>query len=60
MIGFECPWCDQRVTLHRDALASGSITCLACQTQVDLVVGPVTAVWPGREPDREMELLPAA
>lgn len=46
MIGFECLWCDQRVTIHPDALASGTITCPACLTQVDLVVGPIATMSP--------------
>lgn len=60
MIGFDCLWCDQRVTLHPDALAAGSITCPACRTEVDLVVGPLIAVRPMRVPATEIEMLPAA
>ena len=48
MIGFDCLWCDQQVTLHPDDLAAGAITCPARQTQVDLAVGPAAAVTPLR------------
>jgi hypothetical protein len=60
MIGFECLWCDQQVTFHPDALAAGSITCPACLTQVDLVVGPVAAASPVRSPGTGMDLPLAA
>jgi len=60
MIGFDCLWCDQQVTLHPDELAAGTITCPACQTQVDLVVGPATAVSPLRQAPTAVELPLAA
>jgi len=46
MVGFECLWCGQQVTIHPEALAAGAITCPACQTQVDLAVGPAAAIQP--------------
>ena len=60
MIGFECLWCDHRVTLYPDALAAGSITCPACLTQVDLFVGPVSVVTPLRGTPAENDLALAA
>jgi hypothetical protein len=60
MIGFECPWCDQRLTLQPDALAAGSITCPACLTQVDLAVSPVAGGPPVRSHGMDTELPLAA
>ncbi len=60
MIGFECLWCDQQVTLHPEALSAGTITCPACLTQVDLVVGPATPLSLVSRPVTEVELPLAA